>query len=104
DAFSSLASVTTIGNHDSGSAAYNEHFNLPNESTKYGETNAGTDYWFVYNNTLFMDINSNDMSTAEHKVFMEEAIAANPDVTWKTVIFHHSVYSTASHTDDSDII
>ncbi|MBM6855983.1 metallophosphoesterase, partial [Mediterraneibacter glycyrrhizinilyticus] len=26
DAFSSLASVTTIGNHDSGSAAYNEHF------------------------------------------------------------------------------
>ena len=103
-AFSSLASVTTIGNHDSNSTAYNEHFNLPNESTEYGETNAGTDYWFVYNNTLFMDINSNDMSTAEHKAFMEEAIAANPDVTWKTVIFHHSVYSTASHTDDSDII
>ena len=44
------------------------------------------------------------MSTAEHKKFMEEAIAANPDVTWKTVIFHHSVYSTASHTDDSDIL
>ena len=43
DAFSSLASVTTIGNHDSGSAAYNEHFNLPNESTEYGSTNAGTE-------------------------------------------------------------
>ena len=104
DAFSSLASATTIGNHDSRSTAYNEHFNLPNESTEYGATEAGTDYWFVYNNTLFMDINSNDMSTAEHKAFMEEAIAANPDVTWKTVIFHHSVYSTASHTDDSDIL
>ena len=104
DAFTSLASVTTIGNHDSGSTAYNEHFNLPNESDEYGATTAGTDYWFVYNNTLFMDINSNDMSTAEHKKFMEEAIAANPDVTWKTVIFHHSVYSTASHTDDSDIL
>ena len=104
DAFSSLASVTTIGNHDSGNAAYNEHFNLPNESAEYGQTAAGTDYWFVYNNTLFMDINSNDLSTAEHKAFMEEAIAANPDVTWKTVIFHHSVYSTASHTNDDDII
>lgn len=104
DAFSSLASVTTIGNHDSGNAAYNEHFNLPNESTTLGQTNAGTDYWFVYNNTLFMDLNSNDLSTAEHKEFMEAAIAANPGVKWKTVIFHHSVYSTASHTNDSDVI
>ena len=52
DTLTSLTSATTIGNHDSSSAAYNEHFNLPNES------------------------------------------AANPDVKWKTVIFHHSVYST----------
>ena len=92
DAFTSLASVTTIGNHDSGNAAYNEHFNLPNESAGLGATAAGTDYWFVYNNTLFMDINSNNRSTAEHKQFMEEAINQNPDVRWKTVIFHHSVY------------
>ena len=104
DAFTSLASMTTIGNHDSGSAAYSQHFNLPNESAELGVSNAGSDYWFVYNNTLFMDINSNDLSTAEHRQFMEEAINQNPDVRWKTVIFHHSVYSTASHTDDSDII
>ncbi len=104
ETFASLASATTIGNHDSKSTAYNEHFNLPNESTQYGQTEAGSDYWFVYNNTLFMDINSNDLSTAEHKEFMEAAIKANPDVRWKAVIFHHSVYSTASHTDDGDII
>lgn len=103
-ALSSLASAATIGNHDSGSAAYGEHFSLPNESADKGITNAGSDYWFVYNNTLFMDINSNNRSTAEHKAFLEEAIAANPDVTWKTVIFHHSIYSTASHVNDSDII
>ena len=101
--FASLPSATTIGNHDSSSTAYNEHFNLPNESDK-GGTTAGTDYWFVYGNTLFMNINSNNRSNAEHKAFMEEAIAANPDVKWKTVVFHHSVYSTASHWDDSDII
>ena len=53
------------------------------------------DYWFVYDNTLFMVINSNNRSTAEHKEFMESAIAQNPDVRWKTVVFHHSVYSTA---------
>lgn len=104
DSFASLPSATTIGNHDSGSAAYSEHFNLPNESADKGITTAGSDYWFVYENTLFMDINSNNRSTAEHKAFMEEAIAQNPDVKWKTVIFHHSIYSTASHYNDSDIV
>lgn len=103
-AFSSVPSATTIGNHDSSSAAYNQHFNLPNESVDKGGTTAGTDYWFVYDNTLFMNINSNDRSTAEHKAFMQEAIKANTNVKWKTVVFHHSVYSTASHTDDGDII
>ena len=104
DALTYLTSATTIGNHDSGSAAYNEHFNLPNESAQLGATTAGTDYWFVYDNTLFMVINSNNRSTAEHKEFMESAIAQNPDVRWKTVVFHHSVYSTASHVNDGDII
>ena len=104
DALTYLTSATTIGNHDSGSAAYNEHFNLPNESDGLGATTAGTDYWFVYDNTLFMVINSNNRSTAEHKEFMESAIAQNPDVRWKTVVFHHSVYSTASHVNDGDII
>ena len=51
-----------------------------------------------------MSLNSNNMSTAEHKAFMEEAIAANPDANWKIVTFHHSVYSTASHTADADIL
>lgn len=100
----SLPSATTIGNHDSGSAAYNQHFNLPNESADKGQTTAGSDYWFVYENTLFINLNSNDRSTAEHKAFIEEAIAANPNVKWKTVVFHHSIFSTASHVDDGDII
>ncbi len=103
-AFTSLPSATSIGNHDSSSYAYSEHFNLPNESADKGVTKAGSDYWFVYENTLFIDINSNNRSTAEHKAFIQEAIDANPNVTWKTVVFHHSIYSTASHVNDSDII
>ena len=53
---------------------------------------------------MFIDINSNNSSAAEHKAFIEEAIAANPNVKWKTVVFHHSIYSTASHVKDGDII
>ena len=95
--------ANVVGNHDSSSNAYSQHFNLPNVSGK-GATTAGSDYWYVYNNTLFMNINSNNMSTAEHKAFMEEAIAANPDARWKVVSFHHSVYSVASHAVEGDIL
>lgn len=106
DYMTSLATATVIGNHDTGGAAYSEHFNNPNVS-EYGTTTAGSDYWFVYNNVLFMCLNSNSTGTdsvAEHKALMEEAIAANPDVDWKIVVFHHSIFSAASHATNSDII
>ena len=99
-----LPQATTIGNHDSGSNSYGQHFNVANESDTLGATSAGGDNWFVYNSVLFMDLNSNDLSVAEHKAFMEQAIAANPDVSWKIVVFHHSIYSVASHAMDSDIL
>ena len=96
-ALKNLPVATVIGNHDSGSDAYSEHFNVPNESGEYGTTAAGSDYWFVYNNVLFMVLNSNDLSAAEHKAFMQDAIKANPDVDWKIVSFHQSIYTVASH-------
>ena len=105
DALKSLPVATVIGNHDSSSDAYTQHFNVPNEDAAYGtSTNAGGDYWFTYNNALFMVINSNNMSVAAHQAFMEEAIAANPDVDWKIVSFHHSIYTVASHSEDSGIL
>ncbi len=100
-----LPVATVVGNHDSSSVAYDEHFNVPNESA-YGSTAASGDYYFVYNNVLFMALNSNNRSTAEHKAFMEEAIAATADqnITWKIVTFHHSIYSVANHASESDIL
>ena len=105
DELTGLPVATVIGNHDSGSIAYDEHFNVPNESSVYGTTNAGGDYYFVYNHVLFLILNSNDTSAAEHRAFMEAAIAATAgqDITWKVVSFHHSVYTVASHSSDSYI-
>lgn len=102
----SMPFATSIGNHDNKRTAYNTHFKLPNVSQygNGGEGNANGDYWYIYNNVLFMDLNSNNVSTAEHKAFMEEAIKANPNVEWKVVVFHHSIYSTASHAVDEDIL
>lgn len=105
ETLSDLPVATLVGNHDFNSAAYDEHFNVPNEST-YGSTAAGGDYYFVYNHVLFLALNSNNRSTAEHKAFMEEAIAAtaDQDITWKIATFHHSIYSVANHASEPDIL
>lgn len=105
DTLLDLPTATVVGNHDSGSAAYDQHFNNPNESS-YGTTAAGGDYYFVYNRVLFLALNSNNTSTAEHKAFMEQAIqaTAGQDITWKVVVFHHSIYSVASHSLESGIL
>ena len=104
----SLPTAVNVGNHDAGSSAYSQHFQVPNVSSlgmteKTGKF--GGDYWYTYNNVLFMSLNSNNMSTAEHREFMKAVLDENgADSDWTVVTFHHSIYSTASHESDNDII
>lgn len=103
------------GNHEGYGVGHSTHFNYPNMSDKYGiftnngyesdnsNGTTGNDYYFVYGNTLFMMLNSNDMNAEDHKAFMQEAIAANPSVKWKIASMHHSIYSSANHETDADI-
>ena len=103
DQLTGLTFAPTIGpSHDSESAAFSEHFNLPNVSTKYGVTQTGANYWYTYNGTLFMHLNMADTSAAtngEHETFMKEAIAANPDAKWKIAIIHNALYSAGDHSN-----
>ena len=105
DVLTGLPAATVVGNHDSGSNAYGQHFNIANESEEFGTTAAGGDSYFVCNKVLFLVLNSNDMSVAEHKAFMEQAIAASAsqNIQWKVVVFHHSLFTVASHAMDSYI-
>ena len=103
----SVPQATTVGNHDNGSLRYTDYNNMPNVSELGATKNTGSqsgDYWFMYNGVLLMDLNSNNTSTSEHRQFMADAIAANPQATWKIVMFHHSTYSLANHYTDGDII
>ena len=73
----SLPTAVNVGNHDAGSSAYSQHFQVPNVSSlgmteKTGKF--GGDYWYTYNNVLFMSLNSNNMSTAEHREFMKTVL------------------------------
>jgi hypothetical protein len=42
-------------------------------------------------------------SINQHKAFMQEAIAANPTVKWKVVMWHYSIYSAGNHAADSQV-
>lgn len=97
--------ATLIGNHDSQANSFSQHFALPNLQAE-GKTEAGSNYYFVYNNTLFIQLNSNNMNTAEHKATIEKAIemTKNQNIKWKVVGFHHAIYSAATHANDDDII
>lgn len=117
-----LPIATNIGSHDSDTSSghdagisYRQHFTPPNESTA-GVNSAGGDYYFVYNNVLFMALNTTNWPytdtaavetlTAEHKAFMEQAIMAtsNLDIRWKIVTAHYSIYSAGAHANEENIV
>lgn len=98
--------ATTIGNHDSKSVNYSNHFNNPNTAsaaeTTEGRTTAGTDYYFTYGNTLFVSIDTNNYNCATHENVIKEATEKNPDVTWRVLMFHQDIYGSGYDHSDSD--
>ncbi len=108
--------AATIGNHDVGGKAYEQHLYTPNtdRSTAYyadnsGATTSGGDYWYVYKDTLFIDLNSNSYDStkgggdAAHVAYVTDVINKHGgDAKWTVLVYHHSIYSAASHAKDAD--
>ncbi|MFB7887775.1 fibronectin type III domain-containing protein [Cellulosimicrobium cellulans] len=91
------------GNHDTASALYDQHYAMPNLSTEQRR-----DYWYAYNNVLVVAIDSNDSDPAEiagHEAFLRDVIGSHGDAyDWVVVTFHHSLYSQAFHSRDTDVV
>jgi len=104
----SIPTAPVIGNHDVGSKAYEQHYSVPNNDATSGAgsaTSSGGDYWYIYKDVLFVVLNSNNGDTASHNAFMTRVVAEQgANVKWKVLAFHHSIYSVASHTNDTQII
>lgn len=101
--------ATLIGNHDVGSKAYEQHFTMPHWDPASGPATSGTssggDYWFRYNDVLYVSLNSNNLDFASHQAFMTRVVAEQGRTAkWKVLAFHHSIYSVAEHTNDTDIV
>ncbi|MGX1549111.1 fibronectin type III domain-containing protein, partial [Streptomyces adustus] len=108
--------AATIGNHDVGGKAYEQHFATPNTDNsalyyKDGATSttSGGDYWYIYKDVLFIDLNSNSYDEAKgggdaaHTAYVTDVINKHGnEAKWKVLVYHHSIYSPASHAKDSD--
>lgn len=118
DELRSVPWVATIGNHDVGGKAYEQHLWTPNtdRSPKHFRGNpavqSGGDYWFTYKDVLFIDLNSNAYTTSAepgvdadeaHIGFISDVIEEHGDEAKYTVlVYHHSIYSPAAHANDGD--
>jgi hypothetical protein len=107
DALREVPFVATNGNHDVSSKAYEQHFGTPNTDRTAGAgtaTASGGNYWFIYKDVLFMDINSNSRDHTAHIAWMNQVVAEHGDeAKWKVLAFHHSIYSTGPHAIDEDV-
>lgn len=110
--------VATIGNHDVGGKAYEQHLYTPNTDRSAGlyangqptGTQSGGDYWFIYKDVLFIDLNSNSYSTAQggggdeaHVAYVTDVVNQHgAEAKYTVLVYHHAIYSSASHAKDSD--
>ena len=118
DGLRSVPWVATIGNHDVGSRAYEQHLWTPNTDrsrSHFQSTSAtisGGDYWFIYKGVLFIDLNSNAFSTSgqtgvdadtAHIGFITDVVQQHgADADYTVLVYHHSIYSPGDHANDSD--
>jgi hypothetical protein len=121
--------AATIGNHDVGSRAYEQHLWTPNTTRSAAlyrtcqtpppaqctPNQSGGNYWFTYNGVLFIDINSNaftksstsgdpntDSDIAHLNYITSIVNQQGADANHIVVVFHHSIYSPGDHANDSD--
>ena len=110
-----LPVVPVQGNHDTATYCNMfHHFNTDRSfNTTFGAGGGatamdGTVYSFVCGNALFMVINFEDYRKGEPyfaalEAWMEEQIKTHPDVKWRIVTYHKTVFTgSKSHQDDAD--
>ncbi|MCL2456040.1 MAG: CehA/McbA family metallohydrolase [Defluviitaleaceae bacterium] len=102
-----------MGNHDRH-INFDRHFNLPNVTQNVSglsQTDALSNYWYRYNNALFVALNTSASPTAatidnyarQFDETLKAATEANPDAEWIFVQHHKSTTSPATHSVGADV-
>ena len=104
DGVSEIAIAPTNGPGHDNTALYTDHYNLPNLSTTYGVSTTTSDYYYTYNNALFVHLNMDVRTVSEHLTFIENAIKNSPEALWHIVVIHWSFYSGSTESQNATIV
>lgn len=85
--------AAAVGNHEFYTTNYSSHYNNPNRNTSVPfKDPAGNGYYFLYNDILFIVLDSNVVVPTTHRNIIKAACEAYPNAKWKVVAMHHSPY------------
>lgn len=85
--------AAAVGNHEFYTTNYSSHYNNPNRDTQVKfKDPAGNGYYFLYNDILFIVLDSNVVVPSTHRAIIKAACEAYPNAKWKVVAMHHSPY------------
>lgn len=83
--------VPVVGNHDSGTGFFGDHFTLPNLDSLGTESGRDGNYWFTRGNALIMVLNSlAPYDFDNHEDFVRNVTNSHPDAKWRIIISHYS--------------
>ncbi|MFZ4582656.1 MAG: metallophosphoesterase, partial [Paludibacter sp.] len=108
DIFMKKPLAAVIGNHDqSSNKNFTNHFNTAGPAFDATSTTPGSIYSYVYGDALFMALNYEDYGVAGRLTdianWMRAQVAANPNVKWRIVHYHKTIYTgSSSHQSDTD--
>jgi predicted phosphodiesterase len=113
DGMKSLPFAPVIGNHDTN-ALFFTRFNIPNEKGTANSTSAGANYYYLYNNILFVGLNTGGATPtsksgattniSSYRTAITSAKTAHAGkYEWLIVQHHKSTASVADHCADTDI-
>lgn len=99
DALKQYRTVVNMGNHDYYYPdSYEAVYNRPNVEDE--------NYWFEYNNALFISMDTNDWEDFDDDVaFLRKTVAEHgQDKDWIILTYHHATFSQAYHQEDRSIM
>jgi len=103
-----------MGNHDplNKSVLFFNHFNIPNEQGSAADTSLGANYYYLYNNILFVVLNTSAYASSSNaasyisrfKTTIRNAKTAHAGkYDWLIVQHHKSTASVGTHCADTDL-
>ncbi len=90
DVLGDIPFAPTAGNHDFYSPLFPVYFGAA------GEDCVGNNYYFSYNNALFIVLDSNNIIQPVHEFTIARAVNDYPDAEWRVILLHHGAYSSCA--------